>query len=160
MSPIKIDHIFQGYTGAMGAYASNLIDAIINSNSDNPSASKRFEQTPVLKRFLIDPEARGKVSAYYDLKDQVDTVVRTINMLKNNHDPALEAYWGKNEKLYMARHYMSNLDQRIQNLNRQAAQIRSSEMPANEKRDALLEITKATNEFLADIQTVKKELAH
>jgi hypothetical protein len=104
MSPIKIDHIFQGYTGAMGAYASNLIDAIINSNSDNPSASKRFEQTPVLKRFLIDPEARGKVSAYYDLKDQVDTVVRTINMLKNNHDPALEAYWGKNEKLYMARH--------------------------------------------------------
>jgi hypothetical protein len=160
MSPIKIDHIFQGYTGAMGAYASNLIDAIINSNSDNPSASKRFEQTPVLKRFLIDPEARGKVSAYYDLKDQVDTVVRTINMLKNNHDPALEAYWGKNEKLYMARHYMSNLDQRIQHLNRQAAQIRSSEMPANEKRDALLEITKATNEFLADIQTVKKELAH
>ena len=159
ISPIKIDHIFQGYTGAMGTYASNLIDSVINVFSDNPSASKRFEQTPVLKRFLIDPEAKGKVSAYYDLKDQVDTVVRTINMLQKAHDPSLEQYWKDHATLYTARHYINNLDQKMQRLNSQAAQIRSSAIPADEKRDTLLEITKAQNALLDEIQTVKKELS-
>jgi len=159
MSPLKIDHIFQGYTGAMGTYASSLIDSVINTYSDNPSASKRFEQTPVLKRFLIDPEAKGKVSAYYDLKDQVDTVVRTINMLQKNHDPSLEQYWKDHAALYTARHYVNNLDQKMQRLNAQAAQIRSAAIPPDEKRDTLLEITKAQNALLDEIQTVKKELA-
>jgi hypothetical protein len=159
ISPIKIDHIFQGYTGAMGTYASSLIDSVINTYSDNPSASKRFEQTPVLKRFLIDLEAKGKVSAYYDLKDQVDTVVRTINMLQKNHDPSLEQYWKDHAALYTARHYVSNLDQKMQHLNAQAAQIRSAAIPPDEKRDTLLEITKAQNALLDEIQTVKKELA-
>ena len=159
MSPIKIDHIFQGYTGAMGTYASNLIDSVINVNSDNPSASKRFEQTPVLKRFLIDPQAKGKVSAYYELKDQVDTVVRTINMLQKTHDPALEQYWKDNAALYTARHYMNTLDKKMDHLNAQAAQVRAAAIPADEKRDTLLEITKAQNAFLEEIQTLKKELS-
>jgi len=56
-SPIVIDHIMQGYTGSMGMYAVDLIDAILLGNDASPKPAKRFEQMPVIKRFALDKEA-------------------------------------------------------------------------------------------------------
>jgi hypothetical protein len=86
-------------------------------------------------------------------------MLMVINMLQKTHDPALEQYWKDNAALYTARHYMNTLDKKMDHLNAQAAQVRAAAIPADEKRDTLLEITKAQNAFLEEIQTLKKELA-
>jgi hypothetical protein len=86
MSPMKIDYLLRGYTGTMGGYAADLFDSILDLGSEAPKAAKRFEQMPILRRFLVDPEARGQVTAYYEMKNNVDEITRTSNFLQKTMD--------------------------------------------------------------------------
>lgn len=156
MSPIQIDHLYKGYTGTMGMYLADVMDSVYSLGDDNPKASKRFEQTPILKRFLVDPEARGTVSAYYDLKTSVDQVVRTVNRLTKEENPEVGPYLEKNASLYAARGFISDLDKQMQELQSYASMVRNAPMDADEKRDALSRITKAQNELTKNIQDVRK----
>jgi len=156
MSPIMLDHVYKGYTGTMGMYLADVMDAVFSAGSDNPKASQRFEQTPVLKRFLLDPDARGQVSAYYDLKNSVDQTVRTVNLLAKQGSPDLEGYIEKNISMYGMRGYISSVDKQMQKLSAQAAMIRSTPMPAAQKRKMLDEITDAQNELTSEIQVMRK----
>jgi predicted transcriptional regulator len=156
MSPIMLDHVYKGYTGTMGMYLADVMDAVFTAGSDNPKASQRFEQTPVLKRFLLDPDARGQVSAYYDLKNSVDQTVRTVNLLSKQGSPELEGYIEKNISMYGMRSYISSVDKQMQKLSAQAAMIRSTPMPAEEKRKMLDEVTRLQNDLTNEIQFIKK----
>jgi hypothetical protein len=156
MSPIMLDHVYKGYTGTMGMYLADVMDAVFTAGSDNPKASQRFEQTPVLKRFLLDPDAKGQVSAYYDLKHSVDQTVRTINLLAKQDSPDLEKFVKENESMYGLKRYISVVDRHMQKLNAEAAMIRSTPMPAAQKRKMLDEITDAQNELTSEIQVMRK----
>jgi hypothetical protein len=156
MSPIMIDHVYKGYTGTMGMYLADVMDSVFTAGSDNPKASQRFEQTPVLKRFLLDPDARGQVSAYYDLKHSVDQTVRTINLLAKQDSPDLDRFVRENESMYGMKNYISVVDKHMQKLNAEAAMIRSTPMPADQKRKMLDEITDAQNELTSEIQLMRK----
>lgn len=156
MSPIMLDHVYKGYTGTMGMYLADVMDAVFSAGSDNPKASQRFEQTPVLKRFLLDSDARGQVSAYYDLKNSVDQTVRTVNLLSKQGSPDLEEYIEKNISMYGMRGYVSSVDKQMQKLSAQAAMIRSTPMPADEKRKMLDEVTRIQNDLTNEIQLIRK----
>ena len=156
MSPIMLDHVYKGYTGTMGMYLADVMDAVFSAGSDNPKASQRFEQTPVLKRFLLDSDARGQVSAYYDLKNSVDQTVRTVNLLSKQGSPDLEGYIEKNISMYGMRGYVSSVDKQMQKLSAQAAMIRSTPMPADEKRKMLDEVTRIQNDLTNEIQLIRK----
>ena len=156
MSPILIDHVYKGYTGTMGMYLVDVMDSVYSAGSDNPKASQRFEQTPVLKRFLLDPEARGQVSAFYDLKHSVDQTVRTVNLLEKQNSPELGEYISQNVSMLGAKQYVSSVDKQMQKLNAQAAMIRSTPMPADEKRKMLDEIAKVQNELTNEVQLMRK----
>jgi hypothetical protein len=156
MSPIMIDHVYKGYTGTMGMYLADVMDSVFTAGSDNPKASQRFEQTPVLKRFLLDPDAKGQVSAYYDLKHSVDQTVRTVNMLAKQGSPDLDKFVSENESMYGMKNYISVVDKHMQKLNSEAAMIRSTPMPADQKRKMLDEITAAQNELTSEVQLMRK----
>jgi hypothetical protein len=157
MSPMMLDHVFKGYTGTMGVYAADLLDAGIGavspSNVEKPS--KRIEQMPIIKRFLADPEARGQITSYFDLKHAVDTTVRTVNLLEKNADPNLPSYFEKNAQTYAARDFMNNLNKQMDDLQKQANMIRAAPIPADEKRDMLSEITKAQNLLVNNIRQIR-----
>ncbi len=157
MSPMMIDHVYKGYTGTMGIYAADILDAAINAYapSDVEKPSKRIEQMPIIKRFMADPEARGKITSYFDLKHSVDTTIRTINLLEKNADPSLPEYVEKNAQLFAARDFMNNLNKQMDDLQKQANLIRAAPIPADEKRDMLAEITKAQNLLVNDIRQIR-----
>jgi hypothetical protein len=159
MSPMKLEYLYKGYTGTMGMYALDLLDASITSlmpDSGVQRASKRFEQMPVIKRFFADPEARGKITAYYDLKNSVDSVVRTVNFLEKSNDPTIAQYVEKNAMLYAAKDFINDLNKQMQDLQDQANMVRSADIPPDEKREILLEITKAQNLLVNDIRAIRK----
>jgi len=156
MSPILIDHVYKGYTGTMGMYLADVMDSVYSAGSDNPKASQRFEQTPVLKRFLLDPDAKGQVSAYYDLKHSVDQTVRTVNLLAKQGSPELEGYISENVSMLGAKKYVASVDRQMQKLSAQAAMIRSTPMPADEKRKMLDEITQIQNQLTNEVQLMRK----
>ena len=65
LSPLKVDHVLQGYTGTIGMYLVQVTDSVLAANDNSPNASKRFEQLPIIKRFALDPEARGNITQFY-----------------------------------------------------------------------------------------------
>ena len=159
MSPMKVDHLINGYTGSLGMYMVEILDAIMDMNSDSPKAAKRFEQTPVLKRFLLDPEAKGNVSAYYEMKNSVDEVVRTSNLLERTSNyKEWGPYMEDNIKLLATKDYILDLENSMKEFREMQVLIRSSSLSADEKRDALLNITKAQNALTSNIQLLKKNV--
>jgi hypothetical protein len=159
-SPMKVDHIIKGYTGTIGGYGLEVIDAISAQFSDTPRATKRFEQMPVVKRFVSDPEARGSVTEFYKLKDSVDTVVRTLNLLeKTGESDAYIKYLQENKGTFAFKDYVRDTERTMKELRAARVAIRSSSMSGDEKRDALLQISRAESQISSEIQRVKKAIA-
>jgi hypothetical protein len=160
VSPMKVDHVIQGYTGTMGMYLVDAIDSILSSNDASPKADKRFEQMPVIKRFAVDKAAKGTVSAYYDLKNSVDEVVRTVNLLERTGKiEDIEAYMTKNAAMFAAQDYVKAVESDMKALREALVQVRSSDMSGAEKRDAISELTEAQNQLTSQIKLFKKEIS-
>jgi hypothetical protein len=158
-SPIIVDHIMKGYTGSLGMYAIDLIDAVLFSNDASPKPAKRFEQMPLIKRFIVDKEAKGTVTAYYDLKNSVDEVVRTVNLMERTSNVEnMGDYIEKNANLLGMRGYISSVEKQMKMLREAAIQIRSSDMSPEEKRESLSAITEAQNAMTANIREIKKSI--
>ena len=160
ISPIKLDYLIQGYTGTMGMYAVNLFDSIFSMNDEAPKPSRRLEQMPVLRRFMVDPEARGQITAYYDLKNSVDQVVRTSNYLERSMDfEQYGKYMQENIKMLSARDYISDLEKTMKEFREMKNLIRISKMDADEKRDSITNIGRLEQQLTQNIKTLKKQLA-
>jgi hypothetical protein len=157
---MKVDHIIKGFTGTIGGYALDTIDAISGQFSDTPRATKRFEQMPVIKRFVSDPEARGSVTEFYKLKESVDTVVRTMNLLeKTGESEAYIEYLKENQGTLAFKDYIRDTERTMKELRAARVAIRSSSMSGDEKRDALLQINRTESAITAEIQRVKKAIS-
>ena len=157
LSPLKVDQILKGYTGTIGGYAVDVVDAIASEFSDAPKAAKRFEQMPVVKRFALDPEARGNVTQFYELQKAVDTFVRTSNLLEKTARPEEFAkYLEDNVGLLAVKDYVSNVEKEMKTLRDMKRTIASSDMSPEEKRDLTVEIGRMENHLTANIGQVKK----
>ena len=160
LSPMKVDHIIKGYTGTMGMYAIDTIDMVLDQFGDSPKPTKRFEQLPIIKRFASDPEARGYVTQYYELKDAVDTTVRTMNLLEKTAQPEeYVEYVLKNQGTLAFKDYISDTEKTMKDLREMKVAIRSSTMDGDEKRDALLAISQMESALTSNIQEIKKTIA-
>jgi hypothetical protein len=160
ISPIKLDYLIQGYTGTMGMYAVNLFDAFFDMNSEAPKASRRLEQMPVLRRFMVDPEARGSISAYYDLKNSVDEVVRTSNFLQRSMDfENYGKYMQENVQMLAVKDYINDLEKTMKEYREMKNLVRISNMDADSKRDTLSNIGKLEQQLTNNIQMLKKQIA-
>ena len=161
VSPILLDHVIKGYTGTMGMYSMDLIDSILSSQGNSPKASKRFEQMPVIKRFALDPQARGQITSYYDLKDSVDETVRTIDMLeKTSNYKELAPYMKDNIGFLATREYIREMDKQMKMLQLNANMVRNSSMSPDAKRNMLKVIGEAENAMTSNTQYLKKVIAH
>ena len=156
ISPMKLDQLISGYTGTMGMYLVNLMDAVYDMNTDSPKPSMRFERLPVIRRFALDPEARGAVTGYYELKNSVDSIVRTSNMLERTMNyEELPAYLQDNMRMLAAKDYLLDLEKTMKEYREMKIMIRSSKMEADAKRDAILAIDQMENQLTANIQYLK-----
>jgi len=156
-SPMKIDHLVKGYTGTMGGYLVDMLDMVMDLNNDSPKVSKRLEQMPFIKRFALDPEARGTVTAFYEMKDSVDEVTRTINLLERTGDyKAWGEYYQDNMNMLATKDYIQDLEKQMKELRDMKNMIRNSSLSGDQKRDAILDITKMENQLTANMQQLKK----
>ena len=157
ISPVKLDQLINGYTGTIGGYMVDLFDAIYDMNSDAPKATKRFEQMPVIKRFLVDPQARGQVTAFYELKNSVDEAVRTVNLLERNMQPQeWGEYFQENKGLFAVKDYVLDLEKSMKQYREMKNFVRAANMDADQKGDIILNITTLENQLASNIQQIKK----
>lgn len=157
LSPIKIDHLINGYTGSMGLYLTNLVGSVADANNPVQSPAKNIYEMPVIKRFLVNPEARGTVTDFYKMKKSVDEVVRTSNFLEREGDLSKYSdYIKENMDVYAMKNYIQSLDKNMRELNQLTTMIRANaSMTGEQKRDLLSNIQKQQNALTANIQTIK-----
>jgi hypothetical protein len=157
VSPMKIDQLISGYTGTMGMYLMNLMDAVYDMNTDSPKPARRFEQMPLIRRFALDPEARGNVTAYYELKNSVDSIVRTSNMLERTMNyEELPGYLMDNMRMLASKDYILDLEKTMKEFREMKILIRSASMDADAKKEAILAIDQMENQLTSNIQYMKK----
>jgi hypothetical protein len=160
LSPLKLDQLISSYTGSMGMYGVTLIDSILNAENNSPHASKRFEQLPIVKRFAVDPEARGNVTEYYQLKQAVDAAVQTENLLLKSGKPEdFAKFMEQNKGLLATKSYVNGIEAEMKKFREARKMVQSAEMSADEKRNILTEIGRAENNMTENIQTVKKMIS-
>jgi hypothetical protein len=157
LSPLKVDHVWQGYTGTIGMYAVQLVDSVLNANDNSPNASKRFEQLPIIKRFALDPEARGNITQFYALKNATDEAVTTLNFLERSGDAeAYAKYFEENAGILANKNYVNSIEKQMKSYREMRAMVQSAEMTGDEKRDLLIDIGRAENALNENIKEVKK----
>jgi hypothetical protein len=160
LSPLKVDQVIKGYTGTIGGYVTDVVDSITSQFSDVPKASLRFEQLPVVKRFVSDPEARGSVTQFYELQRSVDTVVRTMSLLEKTARPEEFAkYLQDNIGLLAVKDYVRDIEKSMKELREMRRTINSSPMEPDEKRDILIDLGRMENNLTANIGQVKKAIS-
>ena len=75
MSPLEVQHIWEGYTGPYGAYVGLVADSLI-TNYVNPHAPEMpatgWEKSLFVGGLVHPPESSGLVNEFYKLREQVD----------------------------------------------------------------------------------------
>jgi len=160
LSPIKLEQVYGGYTGTMGMYALTLFDSILNTQAESPNAAKRLEQLPVFKRFAADPEARGNITQYYELKRAVDAAVETQNYLLRAGSPEeFEEFMERNAGLLASKQYVASIEKTMKGMREMRKMVDGAQMTADEKKETLIAIGQAENDMTQNIQTVKKMIS-
>lgn len=156
-SPIKIDHLWKGYTGTMGMYLADVVDSVLDLFEDSPKPTRRLEQLPVIRRFLADPEARGRLTQFYELKRAVDVFVRTSNLLDTTFKPEERLkYIKENYGLWLVQETVRDMDKALSESNKMRQEIINSKLSGDEKRDKLLRIDRYQNKIVEQIQVLKQ----
>jgi hypothetical protein len=156
-SPMKIDHLIQGYTGVMGLYTTQMLDSALTTQGDAVHASSRFEQLPVVKRFFASDS--GTIENYYDLKNQVNEVTRTMSLLERSGDnKELKEYFEENKQFYALKSYVASMERSMKQLRQMQLYINNdTKMSADEKRDQLQKIHDMEVNMTKNVQTIRKQ---
>jgi len=159
ISPMKIDYILRGYTGAMGTYAITAMDSIIRGEDDASKATWRLDQIPVLKRFMISDLGAGTVNDYYDLREKLDEVVRTTNQLERTGNiDALQEYLKDNGQVLGMKDYVRALDKDMKSIRESRLAINISRMEPDQKREALDALRRAEISLTERIGLLRKNM--
>ena len=159
-SPLKIDNLIRGYTGTLGTYAVMLLDAAMRGEGDDVKATKKLEQMPVFKRFMTTKQGSGTINAYYELKKEVDTAVKTVNFLERqgDYDELAVFQAGRGGKLLGIKDYIKGLDEEMGSLRTFRREARRSRMDPDSLAEIESNIKDAEINVTKNIQFVKKAL--
>ena len=121
----------------------------------------KAEQLPVIKRFFASEKGTGTITAYYDLKNQVDEATRTINFLeRTGKGEDLKAYYEeKGAKLMAIKPYIQALDKDMTVLRETRQAVLTSRMDPDRKREILDNIRQAEINLTSRIQFLKKQMS-
>ena len=159
LSPMKIDHLISGYFGTFGGYAATLTNAVFDGN-DPSRASLRPEQMPFFKRFMLDKNAKGAVTEFYELQHETDAMVRTINILeRDGRFDELAEYQQGHLSTLATKEYVLALNKTMKELNGMDRMIRNSSLSPDEKRDIILSLTQQKNAVTSYIRDLRKQMS-
>jgi hypothetical protein len=156
-SPKQLEFLTRGYFGTLGAYATDMSDALLNSvieKSSGPVApSKGVRDLPVIGTALnrFAPEYAGKnsrfINEFYSLYNEVDQTYRTAELYTSRGerekilaDPALS-------QAYVVRPILNQIKKSMADLRGQTQQVLRSNAPDEERRSKLEALAQRRNEL-------------
>jgi hypothetical protein len=162
ISPSKVEHVVRGYTGSLGAHVLNVIDMTARGVTGEPilPSNVSLGKIPVLNRLLLDiDKSSGYQQQFYELRNEVDRAVQTMNSLKKA---------GRYDELLAYRSNMQgvlNVQNQVRKINRYLTKWRlrrdaimsNPNMSLTAKSDALRELELERDKRLAFVPEMRKK---
>ena len=160
ISPMKIEHVLQGYTGTLGGYLLSLMDVTARSVTGTPLMPPNVNSIPVIKRFFIDNDkGRGLQQSFYELREQVQGAVGTLNDLRDQgRMDELAAYREHNKGIFKVKGQVNSINRFMANWRRQRDRlIRRKDVSPLVKADMLRELELKRDKRLAIVPALRQK---
>ena len=154
-SPLRLQHMIEGYTGSMGQFVVSTTDAMYNSLfTDKVMPAKREYDMPVIKAFVRGGESNDKyVDRLYQMSEKAGQFYGTLKAYKDQK--MMEEYRTfkqENASVLAARRNIDKSVARMQKLNKQTKAIYANDnMTPEAKREALDKLTVQKNELAKEV---------
>jgi len=153
INPMKVEHVMEGYTGTLGSYVWDVVDIGLRKASGDPKkqlpSMPMYRQFPVIKRFFSAPHGAGYKQQFYDLSNEVNKTIGTMDMLKRNgRIDELKSFMHGREDLLAVSKATARMAEKLAKLRRYKEMITTSELTPDEKAKRVDEIDALTNAML------------
>jgi hypothetical protein len=154
-SPKRLEHLVQGYTGAMGMYLLGAADVMVRSLSDMPgSPAMRIDRLPVVKAFYQEqPSMHTKYGTdFYEMLREVEQISKTINAYRKEGrmDDARELQRDNAGKLN-ARKSLTRTNKALSEIRHEVDAIYRSNLSPEQKRRRIDQLMTQTNRMMEKI---------
>jgi hypothetical protein len=156
ISPIKIDHLLNGYFGTLGTYTLDAIDHVMR-DADRMYPSRDPYEYPFIRRFFADANQPGLQSQYYDLYKEVGKVTNTIRQLrKDGRVDELNAYLMENQSILGVKTSVDYLAKTMERYRDQKDAILKSPLEPDVKKELIDQMDADINRALQVIPILKQ----
>ena len=162
VSPAKIEHIMRGYTGTLGGYLLALVDTVTRGATGSPLLPSNFElgKLPVINRLFLDLDKTGGYQQqFYELRNEVDKAVATINSLqKQERFDELSAYRSNMQGLLNIKGQVRSIERYLDNWRKRRDRLmRDENISVTVKSDMLRELELERDMRLAMVPELRKK---
>jgi len=161
ISAEKIEHILIAYTGTLGRYALQAVDAISRSMAGYPDApAMNPTEYPFFQRFLQDELGGGDLQSFYALKEALALIANSIaeDEANMNFEQAAERR-KENWPLISRKSRIDYLSDRISDLRNQEVKIRADRVMSSEKkRKYIRQIKRLKSDVLTGIRKLSVQI--
>ena len=159
ISPMKLEHLIQGYTGTLGGYLLDLMDVTARSVTGTPLMPSNINSIPVIKRFLIDNDKGGGLQqSFYELREEVIGATTTLNDLRTQgRMDELAAYREHHRGLFNVKGQVNAINRFMENWRRQRDRLlRRTDISPMVKADMLRELEARRDRRLAIVPALRQ----
>jgi hypothetical protein len=140
ISPLKLDHLMNGYLGSLGTYTLDTIDNVMRDN-DRAYPERKWFEYPFVRRFFTTAMKPGLQDQFYELDARVNGVVQSMNALrKEGRVDELQAYIMENQNILALKSGVNVLDKAVTNYRNQKNAILRMDIDPEEKRRIIDEL--------------------
>ena len=157
MSPLKFEHLIEGYFGTLGMYGMAFTDFVIDRMTPfgkESAPAMSIARYPVLRSVLKSGTGGGQKAYYYEeIANEVDRVVGTLNRIREERDPEAYAdYLKENMEIFGYRGRVKYVDKALRNLRKRRDAVIRSDLGPGEKTDELEKIRVIERNLLSGLE--------
>jgi hypothetical protein len=140
ISPLKLDHMMNGYLGSLGTYTLDVVDNVLRDN-DRAYPERKWFEYPFVRRFFTTAMRPGLQEQFYELDTRINGVVQSMNALKSEgRNDELQAYIMENQNILALKKGVSVLDKMVTNYRDQKNAVLRMDIDPEEKRRIIDEL--------------------
>jgi len=160
LSPMKVDHVIKGYSGTMGVYALNLIDALMEPGvSPEIRPIEQPHTIPVIGGLFQRADGGRMLVDYYDIRGIAEEAAATLKHYDKSGVPIDNEKRMKLMKRASLLGPTQGIESRLSQLRKYRRQVESTnQITAKQKRDALDYIRQQEISLTRQVQPLRERI--
>jgi hypothetical protein len=157
-SPIEWENLLRGYFGGMGMMTASILDSVFKTITPGIPGKPWPRATDMIfaGRFYRDEFGGGLKSGYYELRNEINGIVTTVNSMAKT-DPAKAArYRAENSSVLMLKSTIQAVDKRMKDFRERKSRITLSDMDGARKRELLDSLERSENNLLRIVPSLRR----